>query len=155
MKQIVLAFLLILCLASCQQKKRRKYVSVLKSQKSLINQWYGKDHFKENSELDDDASLNKNDKQDSFESDAGQIMINIPSTSTQTPVTQNSSTQAAPANSTSGSSTSESTSALSSEQAPSLELEENLDLTKVEEDQGQIDSTDDLKEALLENQSSE
>ncbi len=84
MKQLFFAFLLILCMTSCKNQQRRKYVSVLENEKSLINKWFGKDHFTENDELDK-ASLNKNNKQGSFESEAGEMVINKTSPSTTPP----------------------------------------------------------------------
>ncbi|MCH9631794.1 MAG: hypothetical protein S4CHLAM6_01120 [Chlamydiae bacterium] len=103
MKQIIFALLLILCMSSCKQQQRRKYISVLDNEKSLVNQWYGKDHFTENDQLNN-ASLNKNDKQDSFESEAGQMVINSTSTSSENKVQTSSSTTPSESTSTNSSS---------------------------------------------------
>lgn len=133
MKQFIFALLLILCMTSCKQQQRRKYVSVLDNEKSLVNKWYGKDHFTENDELDK-ASLNKNDKQDSFESEAGQMVINKTSTTTTNPSSSTTAPQSNATNKSATSSTpaSNATSALTADEAlpnseeksdPSNELE--------------------------------
>ncbi len=79
MKQIICVLLLLFILPSCKHKKAERNVSIMQNQDSLINAWYGKDHFKPGV-VTKDEPLNTNPKQESVEIDAGQIVINPPAT---------------------------------------------------------------------------
>lgn len=78
MKQIICVLLLLFTLSSCKHKKAERNVSIMQNQDSLINAWYGKDHFKPGV-VTKDEPLNTNPKQEAVEIDAGKIVIN-PST---------------------------------------------------------------------------
>lgn len=77
MKQILFILILLITLSSCKHKKEERNVSIMQNQNSLINAWYGKDHFKPGV-LNKDDQLNKNPKQESVEIDAGQVIMPVP-----------------------------------------------------------------------------
>lgn len=158
MKYLLFIFLTLICLTSCRQKQRRPYNSVLETNNSLINQWYGKDHFKENYELED-QNLNKNEDQTSFESDAGEMVVNSTSSSSSSssddgsasaqpqssasPSTSNSS--AAPSSGNASSPTSSSTSQLDDQELVDIPDEKQLSAEETETPQEDL-----LEDQLLE-----
>lgn len=146
MKYLLLLLLTLVCLTSCRQKQRRPYTSVLETKKSLVNQWYGPDHFKENDELGNpDKPLNRNEDQDSFESDAGQIIINP------NPVATDNSTSQTNGTPSSASSTTPSTSSQTASPAPSTSTAtSDLGDTKVEELVEEIDQSKQLSAETVE-----
>lgn len=73
MKHLLIALVLCLSLTSCHKKKTSRPLNVMENKKSLVNRWYGKDHFDRNPESDKEKSLNKTDTDDSVEIDAGEM----------------------------------------------------------------------------------
>ena len=72
MKLLFIAMILCLSLCSCHKSKKHAR-SVMESKKSLVNKWYGKDHFERTPESDQEESLNKVDDNESVEIDAGKM----------------------------------------------------------------------------------
>ena len=73
MKKLLLVLLLCFSLASCHKDKgKKRHHSVMTNQKSLVNSWFGKDHF-EKSPQKKDESMNKASPNESVEIDAGKM----------------------------------------------------------------------------------
>lgn len=60
-------------MCSCHKEAEKRPRSVMSSKRSLVNQWYGKDHFKPRDPDLENKSLNELDKSDSTEIDAGKV----------------------------------------------------------------------------------
>lgn len=73
MKQFIVGLILCLTFCSCHKEPKKRPRSVMSSETSLVNQWYGKDHFKPRDSNLENKSLNELDKDESNEVDAGKV----------------------------------------------------------------------------------
>lgn len=106
MKHIFILLVLLVTFTGCKKNTPARNVSVMRNKQSLINSWYGKDHFKPGV-IGPEEPLNKNTGDPAFESDAGSFNPNPQTTpassspsqpANQTPNTQSTSPSAAPSN---------------------------------------------------------
>ena len=76
MKNLLITFILCLALTSCHKEDKKKHHNVMTNQKSLVNSWYGKEHFEKAPPKQENESLNKLDNNEAVEVEAGKMTPN-------------------------------------------------------------------------------
>jgi hypothetical protein len=78
MNKLLLALALCISLSSCHKdEKRKRHHSVMTNKKSLVNSWFGKDHYNRSPKIEDE-SMNKASPNESVEIDAGKMQMQQP-----------------------------------------------------------------------------